>query len=61
MPLHHFQEIVGAPVVLLPIANYDNNQHGPNENLAIENLWYGIDLWAEILAGELTVEPTDVD
>ncbi len=52
MPLHHFNEVLDAPVVMLPIANHDNNQHGPNENLRIANLWYGIELWASLLAGD---------
>jgi acetylornithine deacetylase/succinyl-diaminopimelate desuccinylase-like protein len=53
VPLHHFNEILGSPVVMLPIANYDNNQHAANENLKIDNLWYGIDLWAVLLGGEI--------
>lgn len=32
-----------------PIANHDDNQHGPDENLRLGNLWYGIDLMALIL------------
>ncbi len=52
VPLHHFNESLDAPVVILPMANYDNNQHGPNENLRIGNLWYGMDLMAALLAGE---------
>ncbi|MDJ0962116.1 MAG: M20/M25/M40 family metallo-hydrolase [Acidimicrobiia bacterium] len=52
VPLHHFSEVLDAPVVILPIANYDNNQHAANENLRVGNLWYGIDLWAALLAGE---------
>ena len=38
-------------MVILPIANYDNNQHAPDENLRIGNLWYGMDLWAGLLTG----------
>jgi hypothetical protein len=49
VPLHHFNEALDAPVVIVPIANYDNNQHGPDENLRIGNLWYGMDLWAALL------------
>ena len=52
VPLHHFHEVLDAPVLILPIANYDNNQHAANENLRVGNLWYGIDLWAALLAGE---------
>jgi len=48
VPLHHF-EVLGAPLVVLPIANHDNNQHGPDENLRVGNLWFGIDLLAALL------------
>ena len=51
VPLHHFAEVLDAPVLILPIANYDNNQHAANENLRVGNLWYGLDLWAALLAG----------
>jgi len=48
VPLHHFESL-GAPSVIVPIANHDNNQHGPDENLRVSNLWYGIDLIAALL------------
>jgi acetylornithine deacetylase/succinyl-diaminopimelate desuccinylase-like protein len=51
VPLHHFIEALDAPVVILPIANYDNNQHGPDENVRIGNLWYGMDVFSALLAG----------
>jgi acetylornithine deacetylase/succinyl-diaminopimelate desuccinylase-like protein len=51
VPLHHFAEVLDAPVLILPIANYDNNQHAANENIRVGNLWYGIDLWAALLGG----------
>ena len=50
LPLHHFVEVTGAPVIILPIVNHDNNQHAANENLRIRNLWDGIDLFAGLLA-----------
>jgi acetylornithine deacetylase/succinyl-diaminopimelate desuccinylase-like protein len=37
-PSYLFTEVLGVPVVTLPIANYDNNQHAVNENLRIQNL-----------------------
>ncbi|MDZ4701010.1 MAG: M20/M25/M40 family metallo-hydrolase [Rhodothermales bacterium] len=51
LPLYHFVDHLGLPVVGVPIANHDNNQHGPDENLRIANLWYGIDLFAAIIHG----------
>jgi acetylornithine deacetylase/succinyl-diaminopimelate desuccinylase-like protein len=39
----------GAQVLVVPVANYDDNQHAPDENLRIANLWYAIDLFGAIL------------
>jgi acetylornithine deacetylase/succinyl-diaminopimelate desuccinylase-like protein len=49
VPLHHFGQALGAPAVILPIANPDNNQHAADENLRLGNLWYGVDLFALLL------------
>ncbi len=49
LPLHLFTELLGRPIVIVPIANHDDNQHAPDENLRIANLWYGIDLMGELL------------
>ena len=49
LPLYLFDEVLGAPVVITPIANHDNNQHAPDENLRLANLWYGVDLIAAVL------------
>lgn len=54
LPLYQFEEILNAPVAILPIANHDNNQHAPDENLRIANLWYGIDLWATLLTTDFS-------
>lgn len=52
LPLHVFGEAAAAPILILPIANQDNNQHAPNENLRIGNLWYGIEAMAAVLTME---------
>jgi acetylornithine deacetylase/succinyl-diaminopimelate desuccinylase-like protein len=54
IPLYQFEEILGAPVALLPIANHDNNQHGADENIRVANIWYGIDLWATLLTTDFS-------
>ena len=38
-----------ALIVGVPLANYDNNQHAANENLRLQNLWDGIDVYAALL------------
>ena len=54
LPLTPFTEVLGQPAVIVPVANHDNNQHAPDENLRIANLWYAIDLYAALL----TMPPT---
>jgi acetylornithine deacetylase/succinyl-diaminopimelate desuccinylase-like protein len=51
IPMYVFEEKLHAPVVGVPVANHDNNQHAANENLRIQNLWDGIEVYAAILAG----------
>jgi acetylornithine deacetylase/succinyl-diaminopimelate desuccinylase-like protein len=50
VPLYLFIEKFGCPVIGLPMANHDNNQHAPNENLRLRNLWDAIEINAAILA-----------
>jgi acetylornithine deacetylase/succinyl-diaminopimelate desuccinylase-like protein len=51
LPLYLFSEILNAPpIVVVPIANHDNNQHAPNENLRIKYLWLGIEIYAALIA-----------
>jgi acetylornithine deacetylase/succinyl-diaminopimelate desuccinylase-like protein len=57
LPLYLFTELLAAPVVIVPIANHDDNQHAPNENLRLANLWYGIDLMATLLTLPPPTEP----
>ena len=55
IPMYLFPEVLGAPVIGVPIANHDDNQHAANENLRLQNLWDGIEVYAALLArlGEL--------
>ena len=50
LPLRVFTEVAGKPAIIVPVANHDNNQHAPDENLRIANLWYAIDLYASLLS-----------
>lgn len=49
LPLYLFTELFHAPAVIVPVANHDNNQHAPDENLRVANLWYAIDLFGALL------------
>ncbi len=50
IPMYVFREKLGASTIGVPIANHDNNQHASNENLRLQNLWDGIEIYAGILA-----------
>jgi acetylornithine deacetylase/succinyl-diaminopimelate desuccinylase-like protein len=50
-PTYLFEQVLRVPMITLPIANYDDNQHAANENLRIQNLWDGIETYAALLAG----------
>ena len=49
VPMYTFAEALKMPIVGVPLANADNNQHGANENLRIQNLWDGIEIYAGLL------------
>lgn len=49
LPLYMFESVSDAPIVILPVANYDNNQHAADENIRIGNLFYGVDAYAAVL------------
>ncbi|MGB5817578.1 MAG: M20/M25/M40 family metallo-hydrolase [Thermoanaerobaculia bacterium] len=61
LPLYLFTELLAAPVVIVPIANHDDNQHAPNENLRLANLWYGIDLMGALLTLPSAPAPQSAD
>ena len=50
IPMYLFQR-GGAPVICVPIVNHDNNQHAANENVRLQNLWDGIELFARLFSG----------
>jgi len=50
LPLYRFDEVLGAPLVTVPIVNHDNDQHAANENLRLQNLFDGMQVYAAIVA-----------
>lgn len=45
-----FHDVLGTPLIGVPISNHDNNQHAENENMRMKNLWDGIELYAGLMA-----------
>jgi acetylornithine deacetylase/succinyl-diaminopimelate desuccinylase-like protein len=52
VPMYLFQADANTPVVGVPLANFDNNQHAANENLRLQNLWDAIEIFAGLFTGE---------
>jgi acetylornithine deacetylase/succinyl-diaminopimelate desuccinylase-like protein len=50
LPLHEFGSRLDAPIVILPLANHDNNQHAENENIRLGNLWDAMRTYGAVLA-----------
>jgi len=49
LPLSIITEALNQPTITVPIANYDNNQHAENENIRIQNLWDGIEIFTSLM------------
>jgi acetylornithine deacetylase/succinyl-diaminopimelate desuccinylase-like protein len=49
MPFAEFSETLRLPTVGVSLVNHDNNQHGPDENIRLRNLFEGVELLAAIM------------
>ena len=50
LPLYEFESKLGTPIIVLPLANHDNNQHAENENIRLQNLWDAMSIYGAVLA-----------
>jgi len=48
--MYLFVRQLETPVIGFPVVNHDNGQHASNENLRLQNLWDGIEMFAAVLA-----------
>jgi acetylornithine deacetylase/succinyl-diaminopimelate desuccinylase-like protein len=51
VPIAPFIEALGFPAVLVPVVNFDNNQHEENENLRLGHFFQAIEIVAAVIAG----------
>lgn len=58
LPLSVITEKTGAPTLVIPLANPDNNQHAENENLRVGALWDGIATMAAVMQLPVSGEDT---
>ena len=50
VPISLFSDTLKVPMIIVPIVNHDNNQHAAHENLRLQNLWDGIEVFAALFA-----------
>ncbi len=51
IPMYLFQQPGNTPVIGLPMANHDDNQHAADENIRLQNLWDGIEVFVALFSG----------
>ena len=49
LPLYEFSSRLAAPIIILPLANHDNNQHAENENIRLKNIWDAMQVYGAVL------------
>ena len=49
VPIDFFIQALDMPAIILPVVNFDNNQHSHDENLRLQNLWDAIVSFAATL------------
>lgn len=48
VPLATIESVLDTHTLIVPLANFDNNQHTSNENVRIGHLWNAIDTFASL-------------
>jgi len=51
LPLHDVAQALGMPLISVPLANHDDNQHAPNENLRLSHFLQGISTMLSVVHG----------
>ena len=51
LPLHDLAQALGMPLISVPLANHDDNQHAPDENLRLSHFLQGIRTMLTVVHG----------
>jgi acetylornithine deacetylase/succinyl-diaminopimelate desuccinylase-like protein len=51
LPLSELAQALGMPLISVPLANHDDNQHAPNENLRLGHYLQGISTMLSVVHG----------
>jgi acetylornithine deacetylase/succinyl-diaminopimelate desuccinylase-like protein len=50
VPMSIFDDVLKTPIIGVPVANHDNNQHAADENIRLANLWDAIEIYAALVS-----------
>jgi acetylornithine deacetylase/succinyl-diaminopimelate desuccinylase-like protein len=50
LPIDIFEAELKVPLIIVPTVNHDDNQHAKDENLRVQNLYDGIEIFAALMA-----------
>ena len=51
LPLSELAQVLGMPLISVPLANHDDNQHAPDENLRVGHFLQGIQTMLTVIHG----------
>ncbi len=49
LPIDMFANVLKVPLIIVPIANHDDNQHAKDENIRVQNIYDGIEVFAALM------------
>ena len=49
LPIDMFESVLKVPLIIVPTVNHDDNQHAKDENLRVQNLFDGIEVFAALM------------
>ncbi len=49
LPIESFEQVLRVPLIIVPTVNHDDNQHAKDENLRVQNLFDGIEVFAALM------------
>ncbi len=49
LPIDIFETALKVPLIIVPTANHDDNQHAKDENMRVQNLYDGIEVFAALM------------
>jgi len=56
-PAWVYTEVLGAPFVVVPTVNHDNNQHAKNENVRLGHVFRAVEILAATASAMLRAVP----